>query len=207
MGYNKATAQALGSAVLSGYDTYHRGMVDGGPPCPAAVCASVHKILYRKTSGDARNIFARARFFRYLRRGALQNSPPRRKGRAVLRLCAVFKTYPVPPAHCTGHWQAGADTRRSCRYFVSSRCCMFFRAISGLLPSEGSNPGPVSSTIRFPVVGGGPAQSEDKPSAWAAAARAAGFPEAAGYIWPPSGRDNSGAPFRRGHKCWRAGVR
>ena len=39
-GYNGGTAQALGSAVLSGGFTLHRGMVGCRPPCPAADCAS-----------------------------------------------------------------------------------------------------------------------------------------------------------------------
>ena len=39
-GYNGGTAQALGSAVLSGRFTLHRGMAGGNLPCPAADCAS-----------------------------------------------------------------------------------------------------------------------------------------------------------------------
>ena len=38
--YNGGTAQALGSAVLSGSVTLHRGMAGWHPPCPAADCAS-----------------------------------------------------------------------------------------------------------------------------------------------------------------------
>ena len=68
-GYNGGTAQALGSAVLSGGFTLHRGMAGCNSPCPAADCASL-----RHYTADYQNmqqgffIFLGFRLLRDLRR-------------------------------------------------------------------------------------------------------------------------------------------
>ena len=84
-GYNGGTAQALGSAVLSGGFTLHRGMAGCRPPCPAADCASF--LYYTAVFQNMQQAF-----FGFWGFAPPSDSHSRhRKGRARKRVC-LYKT-------------------------------------------------------------------------------------------------------------------